>query len=163
MAEPAPAGGDGERWFEDFTPGLVVQTPGATLSETQILDFAFKWDPQPFHIDALAAAESPYGGLIASGFHTLLVAFRLYIVAARCGGSSIGSPGIDRLRWLKPVRPGDTLSLRAEVLSARPSGSKPDRGFVALSAVASRRRPEAPDPEPVLDFEWTQMFLRRPA
>ena len=152
----------GDRWFEDFAPGLVIETPGVTLTESQIVDFAFRWDPQPFHIDALAAAESSYGGLIASGFHTLLASFRLYITAARCGASSIGSPGIEALRWLTPVRPGDTLSLRAEVLSARPSASKPDRGMVNLAAVVSRRSGAAPAPEPVMDFRWTQMFLKRP-
>lgn len=147
----------GERWFEDFAPGLVIETGGATITESQILDFAMRWDPQPFHLDVPAAAESPYGGLIASGFHTLVVGFRLYIEAARCRRSSIGSPGIEALRWLRPVRPGDTIRVRAEVVSARPSASRPDRGSALIAGVMSNQAGE-----PVLDYRFPQMFLKRP-
>ncbi|MCL6607300.1 MAG: acyl dehydratase, partial [Geminicoccaceae bacterium] len=115
----------GDLWLEDFTVGRVFTTRGCTLSEAQILDFAWQHDPQPFHIDAVAAAESPYGGIIASGFQTLLVAFRLFYQEKVINAASMGSPGMDDVRWLAPDRPGDTIRVRAELLEVSPSRSKP--------------------------------------
>ena len=115
-------------FFEDFTVGRTFESAGMTLSESQILDFAWTWDPQPFHIDVEYANSGPYGGLISSGFQTLCVAFRLIHATGYLDDASMGSPGIDDLRWLKPVRPGDTLRVIAEVLEQSPSKSKPDRG-----------------------------------
>ena len=144
-------------WFEDFAPGQSFETAGVTLTEAQILDFALAWDPQPFHLDVEAAAASPYGGLIASGFHTLLVAFRLFLAEGLIRRSSIGSPGMESLRWLKPVRPGDTIRARVEVVEVRASRSKPDRGaMIADYAVANQRG------ETVTTWRCTHLLLRRP-
>lgn len=120
------------RYLDDFAPGERFATAGITLTEGQIIDFAMVYDPQPFHLDTHAAAQSPYGGLIASGFQTIALTFRLFIQTGIIAESSIGSPGIDELRWLAPVRPGDTLHAELEVLEVRPSRSKPDRGIVRM-------------------------------
>ena len=120
------------RYLDDFIPGERFTTAGITLTEGQIIDFAMVYDPQPFHLDTNAAAQSPYGGLIASGFQTVALTFRLFIQTGIIAESSIGSPGIDELRWLAPVRPGDTLHAELEVLDVRPSRSKPDRGIVRM-------------------------------
>ena len=119
-------------YFEDFEAGQTFETRGKTLTEASIIDFAWAHDPQPFHIDAEAAKASPYGGLIASGFQTHLVAFRLVYQENIWNTASMGSPGIDELRWLKPVRPGDTLRVVMEVKETRPSGSRTDRGYVRM-------------------------------
>ena len=119
-------------YFEDFTPGRRFKTRGMTLTEAQIMDFAWQWDPQPFHVDAEAAAASPFGGIIGSGFQTLLVAFRLWFQENIMNEASMGSPGLDEVRWLKPMRPGDTIRLELEVTEVIPSRSKPDRGIVKL-------------------------------
>lgn len=147
-----------ERWLEDFTPGLVIESGGATLTESAIVDFALQWDAQPFHIDAPAAADSPFGGLIASGFHTLVVAFKLLLAEQGVRRSSIGSPGIEDLRWLKPVRPGDTLRARMEVLENTPSRSKPDRGVIRVTAQAFTQSGDE-----VLRYTYAHMLLKRPA
>ncbi|MFQ5803176.1 MAG: MaoC family dehydratase [Candidatus Methylomirabilales bacterium] len=130
-----------ERYWEDFKVGEKFISPGVTLTQGGIIDFALRYDPQPFHLDANAAAESPYGGLIASGFHTLALCFRMFISQGVFGACSMGSPGIDELRWLAPVRPGDTLKTETEVLEARPSSSKPDRGTLRMhySAINQKR------------------------
>jgi acyl dehydratase len=120
-------------YFDDFKPGDEITSPGITLTEAQIIDFAMRYDPQPFHLDVTAAATGPFGGLIASGFHTAALAFRLYCQTGVFGGESLGSPGIDELRWLKPVRPGDTLHVTARVMECRRSTSKPDRGIVKMA------------------------------
>ena len=122
-----------ERYLDDFEVGARFVGPGITVSEAQILDFALMYDPQPFHIDREAAAKSPFGGLIASGFQTLALGFRSLYQAGAINHSSIGSPGFDELRWLKPVRPGDTLHTEVEVMSVRASKSKPDRGILHLA------------------------------
>lgn len=145
-------------WFEDFTVGRRFETRGVTLSEAQILDFAWQWDPQPFHIDKEAAGDWGYGGLIASGFHTLCAAFRMVVQARIFTAASLGSPGVDKLRWLRPVRPGDTLRVELEVLEARLSQSKPDRGLVTLLyRVFNQRREE------VMRLEAVQILRRAPA
>ena len=119
-------------YFEDLPKGFTFETGSRSLSESDIIEFARQWDPQPFHIDPEAAAKSVYGGIIASGFHTLLVAFTLTLAASDWSDSSMGSPGMDEVRWLVPVRPGDTLRVRGEVLGARASASRPDRGTVTI-------------------------------
>ena len=128
------------RFLDDFTPGQHFTTPGVTLTEADIIDFAWRYDPQPFHLDVTAAANSPYGGLIASGFQSLALCFRLFIQSGLLAESSMGSPGIDELRWLLPVRPGDTLHGRVEVLEVRPSRSKPDRGITRFKYQAVNQR-----------------------
>jgi acyl dehydratase len=130
-------------YLEDFKAGDEFASPGLTLTETQIIDFALKFDPQPFHLDTTAAAEGPFGGLIASGFHTAALTFRLFWQTGVLGDASLGSPGLDELRWLKPVRPGDTLRVVAKVLETRRSTSKPDRGVVRMSYTTLNQRGEA--------------------
>ena len=130
------------RYLDDLTPGQHFTTPGLTLTEAEIIDFAWRYDPQSFHLDANAAANSPYGGLIASGFQSLAICFRLFIQSGLLADASLGSPGIDELRWLAPVRPGDTLHSEIEVLEVRPSTSKPDRGIARLRYNAVNQRQE---------------------
>lgn len=116
--------------FEEFAIGQVFVTGTRTLHEAEIINFASTWDKQSFHLDPVAAEQSIFGGLIASGFHTLLVAFDLIIETAIWTEISQGSPGIEDLRWLKPVRSGDTLRVRLEVADIRTSTSRPDRGYI---------------------------------
>jgi acyl dehydratase len=117
------------RYFDDIRVGEAVEFGGYTMSEPEIIDFAERYDPQPFHTDPAAAKASHFGGLIASGWHTSAVVMRM-MVANLLDENSMGSPGVDELRWLKPVRPGDTLRVRATVIEARESQSRPDRGMV---------------------------------
>ena len=118
-------------YLDDFTEGSIFETEGKTVSEAEILEFAFKYDPQSFHMDVEAAKEGPFGGLIASGIQTMAIGLRLLLQAqVFAPGASMGSPGMDELRWLKPVRPGDTLRMRGEVLEVKPSRSKPGRGIL---------------------------------
>ena len=148
---------DGDLYFEDFTPGREFRTDGATITESQILDFALAFDPQPFHLDAEAAKETIFGGLIASGFHTMALTFRLFAQTRALAASSLGSPGVDELRWLRPVRPGDTLRATVTVQEQRPSTSTPDRGIVRLRWTALNQRGE-----PVLTMTSMQLVKRRP-
>jgi acyl dehydratase len=119
-----------ERYFEDYVPGSVHDLGTASISEAEIVDFARRYDPQPFHIDADAARHTQFGGLIASGWQTAGLMMRLAVDHYLSSVASLASPGVDEVRWTQPVRPGDTLSVRATVLEARPSASKPDRGLV---------------------------------
>ena len=123
---------EGDMYFEDFQVGYSFTTDPYLVSKHEIIDFAQQWDPQPFHIDEVAAEDYPYGGLIASGWHTLLISFRLMLETGKLKECSIGSPGMQELRWLLPVKPGDTLCNKARVESAKLSKSKPDRGFVTV-------------------------------
>jgi acyl dehydratase len=117
-------------YLDDFKPGDRFQGRGYTFTEADIIDFALRFDPQPIHIDAVQAKEGPFGGLIASGFQTFAIVFRLMYQTGWFSSSSLGGPGCDNLRWHKPVRPGDTLRAFAEVKEVRPSRSKPDRGVL---------------------------------
>lgn len=119
-------------YFEDFTEGQTFKTKAKTLSEAEILAFAWEHDPQPFHVDKLAAGESIFGGLIASGMQTMTLTWRLIYGMGIIDTASLGSPGLDEVRWLAPVRPGDTLYVETTVLEVRGSTSKPDRGVVYL-------------------------------
>jgi len=121
-----------ELYFEDLEPGRVHELGSHTVSEEEILAFARQWDPQSFHVDPEAAKESVFGGLIASGWHTGAMWMRLYVDSLLDGAASMGSPGIEELRWLAPVRPGDTLRGRLTVLEATPSERRPDRGTVRI-------------------------------
>ena len=123
-----------DRWFEDYEPGAVHEYGYATLTEDELLDFARKFDPQPMHIDPAYAAAGPFGGLIASGWHTAGLMMRLLADNYLSKVAGLASPGVDELRWPHPVRPGDVLRLRAEVVEARESRSKPDRGVVRTRA-----------------------------
>jgi len=129
------------RYFEDFRVGDVIESEGATLTDSQIMDFAQRFDPQPFHIDAVAAADGPFQGLIASGFHTLSLTFRLLRDTGIITGTSLGGSGMDELRWLLPVRPGDTIRVRVEVAGTKPS-RRGDRGTVRLAYTTLNQRGE---------------------
>jgi acyl dehydratase len=145
-------------YLEDLNEGRIFRTGGVTFTEADIIDFAWRYDPQPFHLDTGAAERSPYGGLIASGFQSLSMCFRLFIQSGVFMESSLGGPGIDELRWLAPVRPGDTLRCEVEVLEVRPSVSKPDRGIARLRYRAINQRDEA-----VLTFIVIHLLRRRTA
>ena len=118
------------RYFEDYIPGLTLDCGTFTLSEADIIAFAVQYDPQPFHVDPVGAKDGPYGGLIASGWHTISATMRQLVESYVSAESSLGAAGVDEIRWPRPVRPGDTLHVRARVLEARRSASKPDRGIV---------------------------------
>ena len=120
----------GERYFEDYAPGAVFTTGAIAVGEAEIVDFAQRYDPQPMHTDPPAAASGRFGGLIASGWHTAALMMRLFAANFLTPESSVASPGIDELRWLRPVRPGDFLSLRVTVIEARRSRSRPGEGVV---------------------------------
>jgi acyl dehydratase len=145
-------------YFEDFIPGREFRTDGVTVTEAQILDFALAFDPQPFHLDVEAAKQTIFGGLIASGFHTMALTFRLFAQTRALAACSLGSPGADELRWLRPVRPGDTLRAVVRVVEQRPSTSKPDRGIVRLQWTTLNQ-----GGEPVLTMTSMQLVRRRPA
>lgn len=123
---PSPA----NRYYEDYPVGAVFELGSVTVDADEVQSFAQRFDPQPFHIDPQAAALSPYGGIIASGWHTASLMMHLLARSFLSPASSLGSPGVDELRWLLPVRPGDVLSGRVTILSAKQSRSKPDRGII---------------------------------
>ena len=126
-------------YLEDFAGGQTYELGQHTFGEGEIVTFATQYDPQPFHIDPEAAAASNFGGLIASGWHTGSVFMRLLVdgLLARC--ASMGSPGVDELRWLAPVRPGDVLTATLHIEEVRPSKSRPDRGFITTRAVLTNQ------------------------
>ena len=119
-----------DRYFEDYVAGSVHEFGRIAVDERDVIEFASRYDPQPFHTDPEAAQRSSFGGLIASGWHTAGLMMRLVVEHYLSRVASLASPGVDELRWTQPVRPGDTLSVRATVLEARRSRSKPDRGIV---------------------------------
>jgi acyl dehydratase len=119
-----------ERTFDDYEVGEVFEFGHLDVTEADIVEFGRKYDPQPFHVDAEAARSSIFGTLVASGWHTAAMAMRLYVDHMVPPGNSLGSPGVDELRFLAPVRPGARLALRVTVVELTPSRSKPDRGLV---------------------------------
>ena len=119
-----------ERYLEDFVEGTVYEFGPASITEEEIILFGKSFDPLVFHTDPEKAKETVYGGLIASGWHTCSLFMRLYVEYYLPGPASLGSPGVDEIRWLKPVRPGDKLTLRVTVHKVKPSRSKPDRGVL---------------------------------
>ncbi len=118
------------RYWEDFQVGEVSEVGQVTVTEEEIVDFASRYDPQPFHIDAEAARQSPFGGLIASGWHTTALFMGMFVRAVLLDSASLGSPGVDELRWTAPVRPGDTLTGRSTIVDVQPSSKDPRRGTV---------------------------------
>lgn len=119
-------------YFDDFPVGFVHETEARTITLEAIMQFASSWDPQPFHIDEAAAQETIYGGIIASGWHTLVTAFRLWYDSGLWAEASMGSPGMEDIRWIRPVRPGDSLRVRAEVTASKASETRPDRGRMTV-------------------------------
>ncbi|MDR2162071.1 MAG: MaoC family dehydratase [Desulfovibrio sp.] len=147
-----------DRYFEDYQAGAVYEFPETALvSEEDIIRFAKEFDSQYFHIDPVAAAHSVYKGLIASGGHTVALAFRLYIRNFLPEKASLGSPGMDEVRWLKPVRPADALRIRATIIETRPSQSKNDRGSVRTFVETINQQHEV-----VMIFTITNIMARHP-
>jgi acyl dehydratase len=118
--------------YEDLEVGSRDEVGTHTFTAEEIVEFAQRFDPQPFHVDAAAAHASPFGGLIASGWHTCSVMMGMLVRNRLAGSTSLGSPGIDEIRWIKPVRPGDSLRMYNSVLAKRVSKSQPDRGIVTI-------------------------------
>ena len=147
-----------EWYFEDFFPGQDIDLGNRTVSEEEIIEFASRFDPQPFHVDKDAAAQSIYGGVIASGWHTCSMMMRLVVDGLMAKSSSMGSPGLDGVRWLAPVRAGDTLNVRYQTTQVKASNSKPDRGVVWSKWVAINQHGET-----VCTVEGMGMFARKPA
>ena len=146
------------QWLEDFEVGQRFVSQGVTFTEASIIDFASRYDPQRFHIDTEAAGQTHFGGLVASGFQTLALSFRMFFDLGVIRESSIGAPGVEELRWTAPVRPGDTLYVETEVIGVRPSGSKPDRGTVRMRYTARNQHRET-----VMILIVPQLIARRPA
>lgn len=144
------------RYFEDYKPGLTVECGSFTLSEAEIIAFAKEYDPQPFHVDPVAAASGPVGGLIASGWHTTSMMMRLLVDNYISGETGLGASGIDEIRWPRPVRPGDRLHVRATVLDTRRSRTKPDRGIVRSLIEITNDGGET-----VMTMKATNFFLTR--
>ena len=146
-----------DRWYEDYEPGATYVLGTFSLSEAEIIDFATRFDPQSFHIDAKAAAESHFGGIIASGWHTAAAAMRLLVdgFISTCGG--LGSPGLDQIRWVKPVRPGMVLEARVTVREKRVSQSKPDRGLISHTVEVLDAKGEL-----MMSYQGTGMVRLRP-
>ncbi len=130
------------RYFEDYETGHVYEFGSVTMTEPEIVEFARQFDPQDMHIDPAKAATGEFGGLIASGWHTIGVAMRLYVDHYLSHVASLASPGVDEVRWPKPVRPGDTLRIYVTILETRPSRSKPDRGIVKVRLEALNQSDE---------------------
>jgi acyl dehydratase len=134
LSEDDFAVGVADRYFEDYVAGAVYEYGYASVTEAEIIAFAERFDPQPIHVDPQFAASGPFGGLIASGWHTASLAMRLVVDHYVSRVASLASPGVDELRWPTPVRPGDRLRLRTTILETRRSRSKPDRGLIRTHA-----------------------------
>jgi acyl dehydratase len=146
------------RYFEDFVVGETHELGARSLSQDQIVAFARDYDPQPFHVDPEAAKSSIYGGLIASGWQTVAVFMSLLVNGLLNDTASLGSPGVEGVQWLKPVRPGDRLGARLQVLEATPSKSRPDRGIVKSQGEMTNQAGDL-----VMTIRATNFFGRRPA
>ena len=156
MNERATAAPVDSRYFEDYTPGTIFDCGSITVDPAEIVEFARRYDPQYFHTDPEAAKRSAFGGLIASGWQTAGLAMRLLVEGYLSSVASLGSPGIDELRWTKPVRPGDVLHVRVTVLEAKRSRSKPDRGIVHSLIEVTNQNGES-----VMSFKGMNLFLCR--
>ncbi|SLN10247.1 MaoC family dehydratase [Oceanibacterium hippocampi] len=148
---------NGERYYEDYAVGLCFRANGVTVTEAQIIEFACLYDPQPFHMDRVAAESSIYGGLIASGVMVMGLGLRMLVQAGALTPTSMGSPGIDRVRWHRPVRPGDTLYGVATVTETRASRSRPDLGLVTMDFEILNQSDEI-----AMRWTGTQLIARRP-
>ncbi|NHZ39601.1 MaoC family dehydratase [Massilia aquatica] len=144
-------------FFEDFHVGQEIVVGTRTVTEEEIIAFATQFDPQPFHVDHDAAAASIFGSVIASGWHTCSMMMRMVVDSVLGSSSSMGSPGLDKVRWLQPVRPGDTLTVTYITTQVKPSASRPDRGVVWSTWQAANQHGEV-----VCTIEGMGMFGRRP-
>jgi len=145
-------------YWEDFPVGHHMDFGGTPVSREAVIAFASQFDPQPFHVDDEAGKQSLFGGLCASGWHTCAMAMRMMCDAYLLDSASLGSPGIDALRWCKPVYPGDTLRMSLDVVDARPMASKPEVGLVKSQWTLVNQHGQT-----VLTMEGWGMFRRRPA
>jgi len=146
------------RYFEDFKVGDVTEVGPVTVSAEEIVDFASRFDPQPFHVDPEAAKSSSFGGLIASGWHTTALFMGMFVRGVLLDSASLGSPGVEEIRWTAPVRPGDTLNGRITITDVQPSNTSPNRGTVfTMSEVFNQ------DGERVMTLKARGFFARRPA
>lgn len=143
-------------WWEDMTPGTVRQLGSVQVSAEDIIRFATQFDPQPFHLSEEAGRASVFGGLCASGWHTCSMAMRLMVDHFLSQSASLGSPGLESVKWLKPVYPGDTLRLEHHILESRPMNSRPDVGLVRTVWKMFNQKDEQ-----VLHMEGYGMFRRR--
>jgi acyl dehydratase len=146
-----------DRYFEDFKAGDRFESAALTVTEALIVEYARFYDPQVFHVDPEAARATIYESLIASGLQTIGITFKLFFETGVLGACSLGSPGLDEIRWKAPVRPGDTLRVVAEVLETRASRSKPDRGIVKILYTTLNQRTEV-----VATLIGSQLCRRRP-
>ncbi|WP_242903081.1 MaoC family dehydratase [Actinomadura terrae] len=147
----------GDRYFEDYEPGATYEYGYVSVTESDILEFARRFDPQPIHIDTGYAETGPFQGIIASGWHTSSIMMRLFAVHFLSSVASLASPGVDELRWPAPVRPGDELRMRVTIIEARPSRSKPNRGLVRTRVELLNQ-----DDRVVLDVHPMNLVGRRP-
>jgi len=145
------------RFWEDYQVGEKFPLGSMSLSEREIVDFARQFDPQSFHTDAAAAKASLYGGVIASGWHLVCKLMRLFVDNYLDPRTALGSPGVDEVRWLKPVRPGDTISASVECAAKVPSKSRPQMGVVHENWTATNQNGEV-----VLTLRGVTMVRRRP-
>jgi acyl dehydratase len=146
-----------DRYLDDYVQGAVFECSPITVEEAEVLSFATRFDPQAIHIDAEKAARGPFHGLIASGWHTLGLMMRMFVDNYLSSVASVASPGVDEVRWLHPVRPGDQLHLRVTILEVKPSRSKPDRGVVVSLLEAINQ-----DGKVVCSLKAMNLLLRRP-
>jgi len=146
-----------DRYFEDYVEGDVHRFGTIAVEADEMIAFAKRFDPQTMHTDPEAAKRTPFGGLIASGWHTAGLVMRLYVEHYLTHVASLASPGLDELRWLKPVRPGDMLSVRVTVLKTVPSKSKPDRGAVTSFVEVINQTGEV-----VMTYKVVNIIAKRP-
>jgi acyl dehydratase len=146
------------KYFEDFKVGETHDCGSKTVHKDEIVGFAREFDPQPFHVDEKKAEASPYGGLIASGWHTCALCMRLAVDGVLKDTANMGSPGVENLRWLKPVRPGDTIEVTVSVLEMVPSSSRPDRGRIKVKFEVTDHTGDT-----LMDMVAWMMMKRRPA
>jgi acyl dehydratase len=145
-----------KHYWEDFKPGDTAPMGEKRMNAEEMMAFASAYDPQPFHVDEAAARRSMYGGLIASGWHTVALVMRMMVDSYLNASASLGSPGVENVRWMKPVRPGDTIRATRTVLETRASASRPEMGIVK-----SRWEVFNQNDEMVMTMEGYGMFERR--
>jgi len=145
------------RYFEDFGVGEVIEIGSKKVTQTEIVTFAEAFDPQPFHTSEAKAKDSIFGGLIASGWHTCAIFMRLYVDNFLTKTISLGSPGVDNIRWLKPVFPNDTISGRITILETKPSPNRPEVGIIKIKSEMLNQSGEV-----VMRLEGTGLFGKKP-
>jgi acyl dehydratase len=146
------------RYWEDFEVGELTELDSVDVTEQEVLEFARRYDPQPFHVDPDAAAAGPFGGLIASGWHTTALFMGMFVRSVLLDSASMGSPGVEEIRWLAPVRPGDRLSGRVTVTGAQPSATNPRRGTIFTTSEVLNQEGAV-----VMTLKARGFFARRPS